>query len=72
MHTPAGIFELKYFFSSHVDTDSGMAVHQPQFNAIIKKLVAAETLTKPLERQQIAHILADQGIKAVENYSKIP
>ena len=63
MHTPAGIFELKYFFSSHVDTDSGMGCSSTAIRAIIKKLVAAETPTKPLSDSKIAHILADQGIK---------
>jgi len=63
MHTPAGIFELKYFFSSHVDTDSGMGCSSTAIRAIIKKLVAAEIPTKPLSDSKIAHILADQGIK---------
>lgn len=63
MHTPAGIFELKYFFSSHVDTDSGMGCSSTAIRAIIKKLVAAEKPTKPLSDSKIANILADQGIK---------
>lgn len=63
MHTPAGIFELKYFFSSHVETDSGMGCSSTAIRAIIKKLVAAEIPTKPLSDSKIANILADQGIK---------
>ena len=63
MHTPRGIFELKYFFSSHVDTDSGMGCSSTAIRAIIKKLIAAETPKKPLSDSKIANILADQGIK---------
>ena len=63
MHTPAGIFELKYFFSSHVDTDSGMGCSSTAIRAIIKKLVAAEKPSKPLSDSKIANILAEQGIK---------
>lgn len=63
MHTPKGIFELKYFFSSQVDTESGMGCSSTAIRAIIKKLVAAEIPTKPLSDSKIASILADQGIK---------
>lgn len=63
IHTPAGIFELKYFFSSHVDTDSGTGCSSTAIRAIIKKLIAAEKPMKPLSDSKIASILADQGIK---------
>jgi RNA polymerase sigma-54 factor len=63
MHTPRGIFELKYFFSSHVDTDSGGECSSIAIRAIIKKLVAAENPKKPLSDSKIADVLADQGIK---------
>jgi len=63
MHTPAGIFELKYFFSSHVGTDSGAGCSSTAIRAIIKKLVAAEKPSKPLSDSKIATILAEQGIK---------
>ncbi len=63
IHTPAGVFELKYFFSSHVDTDSGMGCSSTAIRAIIKKLIAAETPRKPLSDSKIANILAEQGIK---------
>lgn len=43
MHTPRGIFELKYFFSSHVATESGGECSSTAIRALIKKLVAAET-----------------------------
>ncbi|MCV2883660.1 RNA polymerase factor sigma-54 [Aestuariibacter sp. AA17] len=63
MHTPRGIFELKYFFSSHVATDSGGECSSTAIRALIKKLVAAEKPDKPLSDSKIAQLLADQGIK---------
>ncbi|VAW72586.1 RNA polymerase sigma-54 factor RpoN, partial [hydrothermal vent metagenome] len=63
MHTPRGIFEFKYFFSSHVGTDDGGECSATAIRAIIKKLVAAETPTKPLSDSKIAGLLAGQGIK---------
>jgi RNA polymerase sigma-54 factor len=63
MHTPRGIFELKYFFSSHVSTDSGGECSSTAIRALIKKLVAAENPRKPLSDNKIAQLLADQGIK---------
>lgn len=63
MHTPQGIFELKYFFSSHVSTESGGECSSTAIRAIIKKLVASETPRKPLSDSKITALLADQGIK---------
>ncbi len=63
MHTPQGIFELKYFFSSHVSTDSGGECSSTAIRAIIKKLVAAENPKKPLSDSKITALLAEQGIK---------
>ena len=62
MHTPRGIFELKYFFSSHVGTDLGGTCSSTAIRALIKKLVVAEKPEKPLSDSKIANILADQGI----------
>ena len=62
MHTPRGIFELKYFFSSHVATESGGECSSTAIRALIKKLVAAEKPSKPLSDSKIASLLADQGI----------
>ncbi|SJL83635.1 RNA polymerase factor sigma-54 [Vibrio palustris] len=62
MHTPRGIFELKYFFSSHVSTDTGGECSSTAIRALIKKLVSAETPAKPLSDSKIAALLADQGI----------
>jgi len=63
MHTPQGIFELKYFFSSHVSTDSGGECSSTAIRALIKKLVAAENPQKPLSDSKITSLLAEQGIK---------
>ncbi len=62
MHTPRGIFELKYFFSSHVSTNYGGSCSSTAIRALIKKLVGAETPDKPLSDSKIAAILEDQGI----------
>ena len=62
MHTPRGIFELKYFFSSHVSTNYGGACSSTAIRALIKKLISAETPNKPLSDSKIAAILEDQGI----------
>lgn len=63
MHTPKGIFELKYFFSSHVATESGGECSSTAIRAIIKKLVAAENTRKPLSDSKMAGLLEEQGIK---------
>jgi len=62
MHTPRGIFELKYFFSSHVATAGGGECSSTAIRAIIKKLIAAENGRKPLSDSKITQILEDQGI----------
>jgi RNA polymerase sigma-54 factor len=62
MHTPRGIFELKYFFSSHVSTQAGGEVSSTAIRAIIRKLTAEENPRKPLSDQKIAAILAEQNI----------
>lgn len=62
LHTPRGIFELKYFFSSHVSTDAGGECSATAIRAIIKKLVAAENPRKPLSDSKIADILGGEGI----------
>ncbi len=63
MHTPRGIFELKYFFSSHVNTASGGECSSTAIRALIKKLIAAENPRKPLSDSKITTLLEEQGIK---------
>ena len=62
MHTPGGIFELKYFFGSHVTTEAGGAASSTAIRALIKQLVSAENARKPLSDGQISEILSQQGI----------
>ncbi|BCA94158.1 RNA polymerase sigma-54 factor [Legionella antarctica] len=63
MHTPRGVFELKYFFSSHVNTDTGGECSSTAIRAVIKKLILAENRKKPLSDSKIAELIAAQGIK---------
>jgi RNA polymerase sigma-54 factor len=60
--SPRGVFELKYFFGSHVATDSGGAASSTAIRALIKQLVSAEDGKKPLSDARIADILGEQGI----------
>ena len=62
MHTARGIFELKYFFGSHVTTETGGSASSTAIRALIKQLVSAENSRKPLSDSQISDILAQQGI----------
>lgn len=63
MLTPSGVFELKYFFSSHVSTNSGGEVSSTAIRALIKKLVSEENPQKPLSDSKIAKLLEEQNIK---------
>ncbi len=62
MLTARGTFELKYFFGSHVATDSGGAASATAIRALIKQLIAAEDPKTPLTDSKIAELLGDQGI----------
>jgi RNA polymerase sigma-54 factor len=62
MATPRGIFELKYFFGSHVATEAGGACSATAIRALIKQLVGAEDTKKPLSDSKISQILGQQGI----------
>lgn len=62
MHTPRGIYELKFFFSSHVGTDLGGECSSTAVQAKIKKLIASENPRKPLSDNAIAEILTRDGI----------
>ncbi len=63
MHTPQGIYELKYFFSSHVSTANGGECSSTAIRAMIKKLVSVEKPGKPLSDSKIAHMLSEKGIQ---------
>jgi RNA polymerase sigma-54 factor len=61
MLTPNGTFELKYFFGSHVATDSGGAASSTAIRAVIKQLVESEAPTQPMSDSEIADLLGKQG-----------
>ncbi|MBA2709974.1 MAG: RNA polymerase factor sigma-54 [Tatlockia sp.] len=63
MHTPRGVFELKYFFSSHVATANGGECSSTAIRAVIKKLIASENRRKPLSDSKIAQLIGEQGIQ---------
>lgn len=62
MLTPRGTYELKYFFGSHVSTETGGTCSATAIRAMIKQLVNAEDSTKPISDNQISKILGSQGI----------
>jgi RNA polymerase sigma-54 factor len=62
MLTPRGTYELKYFFGSHVATDTGGAASATAIRALIKQLIGAENPKSPLTDSRIADLLGDQGI----------
>ena len=62
MHIPSGVYELKYFFSSHVSTSNGGEISSTAIRALIKELVSKENPGKPLSDSKIAGLLADRKI----------
>ena len=62
MHTPQGIYELKFFFSSHVATTEGGERSSTAIKALIKKLVLAEDAKKPLSDNKLCVLLEEQGV----------
>jgi RNA polymerase sigma-54 factor len=62
MHTPSGVFELKYFFSSHVGTAGGGECSSTAVRTMIKKLIEEESASKPLSDSAIVTLLEKQGI----------
>lgn len=63
MHTPRGVFEFKYFFSSHLSSANGEDQSSTSVRAKIRKLIGGENPAKPLSDSKIANLLAEQGIK---------
>ena len=63
MNTPFGTFELKYFFGSGLETDSGNSASSTAVRALIKQFVASEDAKKPLSDNQISEMLKEQGIE---------
>jgi RNA polymerase sigma-54 factor len=62
MHTPRGVFEFRFFFSSHVTGDDGEQ-SSTAVRAKIRKLVGSENPEKPLSDSEITRLLLDDGIK---------
>ncbi|HGB9624429.1 TPA: RNA polymerase factor sigma-54 [Escherichia coli] len=62
LYSPRGIFELKYFFSSHVNTEGGGEASSTAIRALVKKLIAAENPAKPLSDSKLTSLLSEQGI----------
>jgi RNA polymerase sigma-54 factor len=62
MHTPRGVFEFKYFFSSHLSTVDGEEQSSTSVRAKIRKMIGAENPAKPLSDSKIAGNLAEEGI----------
>ncbi len=63
MHTPRGVLEFRFFFSSRVSGDGGAEVSSTAIRARIRKLVAAEDSADPLSDSKIAEMLLQDGIK---------
>ena len=61
--TPQGVFELKYFFSSHVGTAGGGECSSTAVCAILKAMINAEPATKPLSDSKLTSLLGEQGIQ---------
>jgi len=62
MHTPRGVFEFKYFFSSHLTTVDGNDQSSTAVRAKIRKMIGAEDPAKPLSDSKIAKMLAAEGV----------
>jgi RNA polymerase sigma-54 factor len=62
MHTPRGVFELRYFFSSQVESSDGSGTSSTAIRAKIRKLIREEDTTNPLSDSRIAEILSGEGI----------
>jgi RNA polymerase sigma-54 factor len=63
MHTPRGIFEFRFFFSSHVSGADGEDVSSVAIRARIRRLIADEDPDKPLSDAQLAEVLSREGVK---------
>ena len=63
MHTPRGLYELKFFFSSHVQTLAGGTCSATAIQAMIKRLVAAEDTSQPVSDSALADLLLKDGIR---------
>ena len=58
---PLGIFEFKYFFSSQLNSDKGVAISSTAIQELIKRIIQEESAVKPISDSKIAKLLSDQG-----------
>lgn len=63
MHTPRGIYEFKYFFSSHLGTSDGGERSAVAIRAMIRKLIQGESSVRPLSDSKIADLLNLEGVQ---------
>ena len=62
MHTPRGVFEFRYFFSSHVEAADGTEMSSIAIRAKIRKLISQENPENPWSDSKLAEILSQEGI----------
>ncbi len=62
IHTPRGVFEFKYFFSSQLETDTGNRCSSTAIRAMIKQLISGENPASPLSDNKLTELLKEQGI----------
>jgi RNA polymerase sigma-54 factor len=62
LHTPRGVFELRYFFSSQVEGGDGQGTSSTAIRAKIRKLIRDEDTARPLSDNRLAELLSEQGI----------
>lgn len=62
MHTPRGVYEFKYFFSSQLDTTTGASCSSTAIRAMIKQLISEENPKSPLSDSRLTKLLQEQGI----------
>ncbi|RYZ47476.1 MAG: RNA polymerase sigma-54 factor, partial [Proteobacteria bacterium] len=63
VHTPQGIFELKYFFNSSVSMAGGDSLASVSVKKIISEMIGKEDAKHPLADQKIVELLEDRGIQ---------
>ena len=63
MHTPRGIFEFRYFFSSQLTADDGSEQSSTAIRAKIRRLIGQENPEKPLSDSKLTSLLSEEGIK---------
>jgi len=63
METPQGIYEMKYFFTSGIQTTSGVGVSNTSVKELIADMIKDEKTSKPLSDEEIVKLLTDKGIK---------